>query len=435
MSSYTVYGGSPLQGEITVSGNKNSALPCIAAALLTDEEVVLHNIPEIEDVQVMLAIAETLGVAVKRIGTYDYRLRTVSLSGTVPPDLADKVRASILFAGPLLARTGEVELAPPGGDVIGLRRLDTHFAAFKALGAEARILEDQTLHIDVAGRGKLTGSEIFLDEMSVTATENILMAAAAAAGTTVIRNAASEPHVQDLCRLLVRMGAKITGIGSNLLTVTGQSRLHGAEFTIGPDFMEIGSFVGLTAAVGGRVLIHGVDPAVLPVIGRGFRKIGALWRELPPSTILVESDRRGKVEPDIGGMIPKIDDAPWPGFPPDLISIVTVAATQAEGTVLIHEKMFESRMYFIDMLIRMGARIILCDPHRAVVSGPTPLHGTLLTSPDIRAGMALVIAALCAGGKSVIQNAYQIERGYENLCGKLQALGADIRREGGQNGV
>jgi UDP-N-acetylglucosamine 1-carboxyvinyltransferase len=428
MSSYTICGGKPLFGEVTASGNKNSALPCIAAALLTDEPILLRNIPDIEDVQVMIAIAKALGIQVRSEGTGCLSLQTLNITGDIPENLAKTIRASILFAGPLLARTGKVTIAPPGGDVIGLRRLDTHFIAFNALGAVSCIRDDQSISIAAADRsGRLQGNAVFLDEMSVTATENALMAAVLAKGRTTITNAASEPHVQDLCRLLIKMGAGIAGVGSNLLIIEGVDKLHGAEFSIGPDFMEIGSFIGLAAATRGEVVIHGVDMHMLPIIRGGFRKIGIEW-EADGNAIIVGKRQSRKIQPDISGMIPKIDDAPWPGFPPDLISIVTVAATQTTGTVLIHEKMFESRMFFIDMLIRMGARIILCDPHRAVVSGPTLLHGTLLTSPDIRAGMALVIAALSATDKSIIQNVYQIERGYENLCGKLHQIGADITR-------
>ncbi|NQT58402.1 MAG: UDP-N-acetylglucosamine 1-carboxyvinyltransferase [Bacteroidetes bacterium] len=428
MSSYTIRGGKPLSGEIVTSGNKNSALPCIAAALLTDEEIILHNIPDIEDVRVMLSIMESIGAKVVRDveKTGTFHIRAADIKGNIPEDLAQKIRASILFAGPMLARTGKIVLAPPGGDVIGLRRLDTHFLAFSALGAYSSIDENGMLQIEVS-KERFHGNEIFLDEMSVTATENAVMAAVFAPGKTVIRNAASEPHIQDLCNLLISMGADILGTGSNLLTIVSVKSLHGSEFTIGPDYIEIGSFVGLAAATHGDVVIHGVETSQLPIIRTGFRKIGINWEE-SGKAIRIPPNKNWLIQPDISGMIPKIDDAPWPGFPPDLLSIVTVVATQSQGTVLVHEKMFESRMFFIDMLIRMGARIILCDPHRAVISGPALLHGALVTSPDIRAGMALVIASLCAQGESVIQNVYQIERGYENLCEKLQLLGADITR-------
>lgn len=428
MSSYIIRGGAPLAGTITASGNKNAALPCIAAALLTEEPVLLKNLPDIEDVRVMLSIIEALGAEVKAVGTGSYQITVTDISGDIPEDLAGTIRASILFAGPLLARMGSVKLSPPGGDVIGLRRLDTHFLAFEALGATSLLEDGKLLTIRAPAKG-LQSNEVFLDEMSVTATENCVMAAVLAEGKSVITNAASEPHVQDLCRMLNAMGAHIEGVGSNRLTVTGVTRVHGTEFSIGSDLMEIGSFIGLAAATCGELVIHGVNAAELPMIRNGFAKIGVKW-ECSGSSLRVPAETNRIIQSDISGMIPKIDDAPWPGFPADLLSIITIAATQSEGTILVHEKMFESRMFFIDMLIRMGARIILCDPHRAVVTGASKLQGTLVTSPDIRAGMALVIAALAAKGKSVIQNVYQIERGYENLCKKLQTVGADIERSG-----
>ncbi len=434
MSRYLIQGGKALKGEITSSGNKNAALPCIAAALLTEETVVLHNIPDIEDVHVMLSIMRSVGADVQYVRGGACTLRTGTISGIIPEREAADIRASILFAGPLLATVGKVVLPPPGGDVIGLRRLDTHFLAFKSMGVRVEMQEDNSIILEISGTA-LLGADIFLEEMSVTATENTIMAAAAARGTSVIRNAASEPHIQDLCHLLVLMGVKISGIGSNLLVIEGCPKRHGAEFTIGPDFMEIGSYIGLAAATKGEVTINNVDIGQLAMIRNGFKKVGVTWEEFPgerdprQSQVRISAEQQRTIVPDISGMIPKIDDAPWPGFPPDLLSIITVVATQSEGTVLIHEKLFESRMFFIDMLIRMGARIILCDPHRAVVSGPCRLRGTLVTSPDIRAGMALVIAALSAHGQSEIQNVYQIERGYEDLCRKLRLLGADIVRE------
>lgn len=433
MSKYIIEGGVPLSGRIRASGNKNAALPCIAATLLSDEPIILHELPEIEDVRIMIEILRQLGSTVERIGSGSYRFKTGDIHGEVDEALAGSIRASILCAGPILARTGSVRIAPPGGDVIGHRRLDTHFLAFTALGVDAKIddngwIDCKASALSGAGpSGKLSGAMIFLDEASVTATENTIMAAVLAGGRTVVRNAASEPHVQDLCALLVAMGAKIEGIGSNLITIEGVDRLHGAEFSIGPDYMEIGSFIGLAAATQGEVTIDGVRPDQLPMIRMGFERIGITW-ETSGSTIYVPRTQRRSIRPEVSGMIPKIDDAPWPGFPADLLSIVTVAATQVEGTVLIHEKMFESRMFFIDMLIRMGARIILCDPHRAVVSGPTRLSGALVTSPDVRAGMSLVIAALCAQGISEIQNVFQIERGYEHLCERLTTIGANIRK-------
>ncbi|MFW6344281.1 MAG: UDP-N-acetylglucosamine 1-carboxyvinyltransferase [Sediminispirochaetaceae bacterium] len=423
MSTYEVEGSFPIKGKIRASGNKNSALPCIAAALLTDEPVILRNIPAIEDVRVMFDIFSRLGGTVEQLGPNEHRLQAGDVvSSEIPPDIAKHVRASILFAGPLLARTGKVLLPPPGGDVIGRRRLDTHFLAFTSLGVRVEV--DGVFKLTA---NKLVGEDIFLDEASVTATENALMAAAASSGTTVIRNAASEPHVQDLCRLLNRMGAEITGIGSNILTIKGNKKLGGADFSIGADFMEVGSYIGLTAVTRGELEIEAAGPEHLRMTRIAFAKLGIRW-ESDGSSIYIPSGQELKVVPEMGGMIPKIDDAPWPGFPPDLTSIITVVATQVDGTVLIHEKMFESRMFFVDKLIGMGARIILCDPHRAVVSGPSRIRGDKLVSPDVRAGMAMVIAALCAEGHSVIQNVYQIERGYEDLVGRLNSLGARISR-------
>jgi UDP-N-acetylglucosamine 1-carboxyvinyltransferase len=424
MYKYRIEGGFPVKGSVRASGNKNSALPCIAAALLTEEEVVLGNIPDIEDVKVMLDVIKALGATVEWKAKNRVSIKASSLTRQdVPQDLATKIRASILFAGPLLARTGKAVLPPPGGDVIGRRRVDTHFLALSDLGAK----------IEIDGRfvfsaNKLSGADIFLDEASVTATENAIMAASLADGRTLIRNAASEPHVQDLCRFINAMGGNISGIGSNILVIEGVKRLKGAEFEIGPDFMEVGSFIGLTAVTRGEVEIRGVVAEDLRMMKLGFSKLGIHW-SIEGDTLFVSGGQTMKIDPDIGGMVPKIDDSPWPGFPPDLMSIMTVVATQVDGTVLIHEKMFESRMFFVDMLIGMGARIILCDPHRAVVSGPCKLRGSTLKSPDVRAGMAMVIAALCAEGESVIHNVYQIERGYEAITQRLTGIGARIVRE------
>lgn len=424
MNQYHIEGGRPISGTIRASGNKNAALPCIAAALLTDEAVTLKNIPDIEDVQVMLDIYRALGGTVQSISPNAYRLQMPNLrSSEIPLEAAKKIRASILFAGPLLARTGSAVLPPPGGDVIGRRRLDTHFLALTELGAK----------VDINGAfvfsaPRMTGADIFLDEASVTATENAVMAAVLAEGRTILTNAAGEPHVQDLCRMLASMGARIGGIGSNILTIDGVRKLGGCEFEIGADFMEIGSFIGLAAATRGELVIEHTRPQDLRPARIAFGKLGIRW-ETEGNSIRVPADQELVVNCDLGGMIPKIDDAPWPGFPPDLTSIITVVATQVEGTVLVHEKMFESRMFFVDKLIGMGARIVLCDPHRAVVTGPSRLTGSELTSPDVRAGMAMVIAAMCAEGKSVIKNVYQIERGYEHLVPRLTALGARIRRD------
>jgi UDP-N-acetylglucosamine 1-carboxyvinyltransferase len=423
MSEYLIDGGVPLNGTIKVSGNKNAALPCIAAALLTDEPVILRNIPEIEDVRVMLEVFTALGGEIESPQPNVRRLHMRDIkSPEIPEEQARKIRASILFAGPLLARTGKVVLPPPGGDVIGRRRLDTHFLVLTELGAKVKVGDAFTFTAK-----SLVGADIFLDEASVTATENAIMAAVIAKGKTILTNAAGEPHVQDLCMMLVEMGAQIEGIGSNILTITGVKKLSGCDFEIGPDFMEVGSFIGLAAATGGDLHIEGARVQDMRPTKIAFGKLGIVWAH-EENVIHVPKNQSMEVNHDLGGMIPKIDDAPWPGFPPDLVSIVIVIATQIKGTVLIHEKMYESRMFFVDKLIGMGARIVLCDPHRAVISGPTKLHGSELISPDVRAGMAMIIAAMCAEGKSVIRNVYQVERGYENLADRLAALGARITR-------
>ena len=412
-----------MNGTIKVSGNKNAALPCIAAALLTDEPVILRNIPDIEDVRVMLDVFKALGGEVESPEPNVRRLHLHNIkSSEIPREQAIKIRASILFAGPLLARTGKVILPPPGGDVIGRRRLDTHFLALTELGSKVKIGDTFTFSAK-----SLSGADIFLDEASVTATENAVMAAVTAKGKTILTNAASEPHVQDICRMLSAMGARIEGIGSNILTITGVEKLSGCEFEIGPDFMEVGSFIGLAAATGGDLHIEGARVQDMRPAKIAFGKLGIVWAH-EGNIIHVPKNQSMEVNHELGGMIPRIDDAPWPGFPPDLISIVIVVATQIKGTVLIHEKMYESRMFFVDKLIGMGARIVLCDPHRAVITGPSKLHGSELISPDVRAGMAMVIAAMCAEGKSVISNIYQVERGYENLADRLASLGARIIR-------
>ena len=423
MHKYRIEGGIPIRGTIAASGNKNAALPCIAATLLSEEPIILRNIPEIEDTGVMLLILQALGASVEKIGEHEWKIdASLIRSSDIPAALSKKIRASILFAGPLVARTGKAVMPPPGGDVIGRRRVDTHFLALQELGARIEVEGPFTFTAN-----KLVGADIFLDETSVTATENAVMAAVLAEGHTIINNAASEPHVQDLCNMLVSMGAKITGIGSNILHIDGVKKLHGTDFAIGPDFMEIGSYIGLAAATKGSITITGVNPKDMRPLRVAFGKLGIRWT-IEGDAITVALGQEMKVNTDLGGMIPKIDDSPWPGFPPDLTSIMTVVATQVEGTVLIFEKMFESRMFFVDKLISMGARITLCDPHRAVVSGPCTLHGDKLVSPDVRAGMAMVIAALIAHGESEISNVYQIERGYENLVEKLRSLGARIEQ-------
>ncbi|MEE3314460.1 MAG: UDP-N-acetylglucosamine 1-carboxyvinyltransferase [Treponema sp.] len=423
MYEYHVEGGIPIKGSIRASGNKNAALPCIAAVLLTKDDVILRNIPEIEDTHVMIQILQSLGVKAEKIEDHVWKFNTSELKGnTIPQDLSKKIRASILFAGPLIARCGKAIMLPPGGDVIGRRRLDSHFLALTELGA--RVTTNGKFEFTA---NKLVGADIFLDETSVTATENALMAAVLAEGKTEITNAASEPHVQDLCNMLNSMGAKISGIGSNILKIEGVKKLSGTDFTIGPDFMEIGSFIGLAAATKGSIKITGVNAKDMRPLKISFGKLGIRW-DIEGDELTVSAGQEMRVNTDLGGMIPKIDDSPWPGFPPDLTSIMTVVATQVEGTVLIFEKMFESRMFFVDKLISMGARITLCDPHRAVVTGPSVLHGEHLVSPDVRAGMAMVIAAMAARGESVISNVYQIERGYENLVERLKTLGAHIER-------
>ena len=421
MNQYLIEGGHAIGGKIKVSGNKNAALPCIAAALLTCEPVILRNIPDIEDVQVMLEIYRSLGGKIKNLQPNVLSLSLGNIkTSEIPLELAQKIRASILFAGPLLARTGEAILPPPGGDVIGRSRLDTHFLALTEMGARVNINDNFKFSANT-----LNGADIYLDEASVTATENAIMAAVLAKGKTILTNTACEPHVQDLCNMLVLMGAHIEGIGSNILTIKGVEKLHGCDMEIGADFMEAGSIIGLSAATGGELYIEGITVKEFRPAKVAFGKLGIVW-EHDANIIYLKKNQALEVNHDLGGMIPKIDDAPWPGFPPDLTSTITVVATQVKGTVLIHEKMFESRMFFVDKLIAMGARIVLCDPHRAVVSGPTTLTGSLLHSPDIRAGMALVIAAMCAQGKSTITNIVQIERGYENLVARLKSLGARI---------
>ena len=410
MHEYIIEGGFPIHGTITASGNKNAALPCIAATLLSAEPVILHNIPEIEDTSVMLNILQSFGVKITNIKKHSWKIEAKTVNPEcIPKELSKKIRASILFAGPLLARCGKAQMLPPGGDVIGRRRVDTHFLALEQLGA--RIEVNGSFNFTA---NKLVGTDIFLDETSVTATENAIMASVLAEGQTKITNAACEPHIQDLCDMLNSMGAKITGIGSNILYIDGVKELHGTEFTIGPDYMEIGSFIGLAAATKGSITINGIKNLDLRPLKIGFAKLGITWR-LDGDSLKVSQVQEMKTNADIGSRIPKIDDSPWPGFPPDLTSIMTVVATQVEGTVLIFEKMFESRMFFVDKLMTMGAQITLCDPHRAVVVGPTTLHGEHLVSPDVRAGMAMVIAAMAARGKSRISNVYQIERGYEHL--------------------
>jgi UDP-N-acetylglucosamine 1-carboxyvinyltransferase len=423
--SFRVTGGRALTGTIRPAGNKNAALPILAATLLADGPCRIDNVPRIRDVETMLALLQHTGASVEWQGANTV---TVDTTGTTPrpldPALCKEIRASILLAGPMLARFGRVTLPPPGGDVIGRRRVDTHFLALERLGAQITVGDTYTLE------GKLAGADIFLDEPSVTGTENALMAAVRAAGTTVLRNAASEPHVQDLARFLVAMGAAIDGIGTNTLTVEGGRTLSAAPHTIGPDHIEIGSFIGLAAVTGGAVTIEGVRGDDLRSTLLAFERLGVRPR-LDGTNLIVDAGQERRIRPDLGGHVPKLEDGPWPAFPADLMSIAIVVATQCEGLLLVFEKLFESRLFFVDKLIGMGARIVLCDPHRAVIAGPSALRGQVVESPDIRAGMAMLLAALAAQGDSVIQNIGQIERGYERIDERLLALGAQIERSDG----
>jgi UDP-N-acetylglucosamine 1-carboxyvinyltransferase len=424
MEKFVIQGGVPLNGEITAAGNKNAALPILAACLLTEEDVVLHNVPRIRDTEAQIGLLENLGVEVERLGENSLRFRAADVgTTTVDEDLAARIRASFLLAGPLLARFGQVTMPPPGGDTIGRRRLDPHLDAFRDLGAN--VVADRS--IELTAPAGLKACEIFMDEPSVMGTENALLAAALAPGKTVIGNAACEPHVQDLARLLTKMGAKVDGIGSNVMTVHGQERLGGAEHRIGPDHIEIGSFMALAAATGGELRIRDVEPSDLVMIRRQFGRLG-LKSSIEGNDLIVTQDQHLAIQDDVGDAIAKIDDGPWPAFPADLTSIALALATQAHGTILIFEKMFENRLFFTDKLVAMGARITLCDPHRAIVSGPSRLHGERLESPDIRAGMAMLIAALAANGTSEIGNIAQIDRGYERIDERLKELGARIER-------
>jgi UDP-N-acetylglucosamine 1-carboxyvinyltransferase len=395
----------------------------LAACLLTDEPVALHNLPNIRDVRSMIAIMRRLGVSVKKVGPNSVTVQAKTLTDSaLDPDLCRQIRASILFAGPLLARSGHVQLPPPGGDVIGRRRVDTHLHALTSLGAEAKCNGGYELTARA-----LQGTTIFLDEASVTGTENALMAAVMAQGKTTILNAACEPHVQELAHCLNRMGAQIEGIGSNQLFVHGTDTLHGTEWTVGPDHIEVGSMIGLAATTGGELTIRDAGIPYLHMSRVMFERLG-VEIDYRGNDVFVPGNQALHIRSDMDGAIPKIDDGPWPHFPTDLMSIAVVIATQSQGTVLIWEKMFDGRLFFVDRLIAMGARIVLCDPQRAVVAGASTLHGGPLSSPDIRAGMALLIAALCAEGESEIHNIEQIDRGYENIESKLQSLGAQVER-------
>ena len=421
--SFVIEGGRPLYGRIQAAGNKNGALPILAACLLTAEPVVLRNVPRIVDVETMIELLNDVGAEVEWTGPNEVRVRAAEIvKEELDEELCSRMRASFLLAGPLLARVGHVSASPPGGDVIGRRRLDPHIHAFAELGAQ----------IDVGRRyelrgGSLRGRHIFLDEASVMATENAVMAASLTPGETVIGNAACEPHVQDLCRFLVSIGAQIEGIESNVLRIHGVEKLGGGEWEIGPDHIEVGSFIGLAAITGGDVTIDGVKHADLVSLLHGFAKLG-VQVELGDDFVRVSPRQELVIKDDLGGHVPKIEDGPWPAFPSDLTSVALTVATQASGTILMFEKMFENRLFFTDKLVSMGARIILCDPHRAVVTGPSRLRGQRMESPDIRAGMSMLLASLCAEGPSTIGAIHQIDKGYERIDERLRALGAQIER-------
>ena len=426
MSEFIIHGGRPLDGVVKPSGNKNAALPLLAACLLTEDTVILHNIPDILDVNTMRKLLESLGVEIKSLSNKTWMITASKIkSADLDPELCRKIRASILLAGPLVARSGNLHLPPPGGDVIGRRRVDSHILALNSLGAsvEYKRLEHQ---FEFSAK-KLTGANILLDEASVTATENAIMAAATADGKTTIRNAASEPHVQELCNFLNILGADIRNIGSNTLTINGVKSLHGGEFTIGPDYLEVVSYIGAAIVTRGSIRIESAGNQYLDMIAAVFSRLGVDW-SVEGEDIIVPSKQRLIIEPDLGGAIPEICVMPWPAFPTDLMSIAIVVASQSSGSVLFHDWMYPSRMFFIDKLVSMGAQIVLCDPHRCIVQGPAKLLGTDMESPDIRAGMSLLLAALAAQGKSVIKNVGQIDRGYDSVDEKLQALGAIIKR-------
>ena len=420
---FHVEGGHRLSGSIRPSGNKNAALPIVAAALLTDKPVTLTNVPRIRDLETLVDLVRTTGVEAAWVERNTLRIHAKEVrAADLDPVLCAKIRASILLAAPLLARCGEVKLPPPGGDVIGRRRVDTHFLALEQLGAT----HEYTDRFELSAK-QLRGADVFLDEPSVTATENAITAAVAAIGTTILRNAASEPHVQDLCRFLVTLGAQIDGIGTNTLTIEGGRTLGGGMHAIGPDHIEVGSFIGLAAVTRSSIRIEQAGVEHLRSVRMGFERLGVEC-EVDGDDLLVPGGQSMRIVDDLGGHVPKLEDQPWPAFPADVMSIAIVVATQCEGVILMHEKMFESRMFFVDKLVGMGARIVLCDPHRALIAGPSRLRGATVESPDIRAGMAMVLAALCAKGPSVINNIGQIERGYERIDERLRALGAKIER-------
>ena len=429
MDKFIIEGGIPLQGELTPAGNKNAALPLLAASLLTEEPVILRNVPNIRDVHDMQELLISLGVTINRIDDHTIRIHATEICPTdLDPDMCRRIRASILLAGPMVARAGELTLPPPGGDVIGRRRVDTHILALQALGATANY--DRVKHAFDFRSDGLTGANILLDEASVTATENAIMAAVTAEGVTSLHNAASEPHIQELCHFLCSLGARIDNIGSNTLAITGVPKLSGGEFTIGPDYLEVVSFIGAAVVTGGSIRIRNAGQEYLDMIEMVFRRLGVIW-EVQDDDIIVPAEQELVISPDLGDAIPEISVMPWPAFPTDLMSIAIVVATQSQGSILFHDWMYPSRMFFIDKLVNMGAHIVLCDPHRCIVQGPTMLYGENLESPDIRAGMSLLLAALAARGKSTIRNVNQIDRGYELVDEKLRSLGAHITRVSG----
>jgi UDP-N-acetylglucosamine 1-carboxyvinyltransferase len=424
MDKFIIEGGNPLHGEVTPSGNKNAALPLLASCLLTTQPVVMHNVPAIVDVLNMRRLLESLGVEFEDIDEHTWRIQAREVRpADLDPDLCRKIRASIMLAGPMVARAGELHLPPPGGDVIGRRRVDTHILALEKLGA--KVDYGRSFHFQAT---QLIGAEILLDQVSVTGTENAIMAAVTAKGHTTIRNAASEPHIQELCHFLNGLGGRIENIGSNTLHIQGVDSLHEGEFTIGPDYLEVVSFIGAAVVTHGSVRIRNAGPRYLDMIRLVFGRMGVDW-EVEGEDVIVPAEQRQVIEPDLGGVIPEIGVMPWPSFPTDLMSIAIVVATQSRGSVLFHDWMYPGRMFFTDKLVGMGANIILCDPHRCIVQGPSQLFGEKMESPDIRAGMSLVLAALSAKGTSVIRNVGQIDRGYEQVDMKLASLGAKIQRQ------
>jgi UDP-N-acetylglucosamine 1-carboxyvinyltransferase len=428
MEKFIIEGRHPLRGTFTPAGNKNAALPILAACLLTDKPVTLNNVPDIQDVWTMKSLLESLGTSIETLDANTWRIQANNISpARLDPELLKQIRASILLAGPMTVRIGDFSLSPPGGDVIGRRRIDTHILALQALGAEAAYERDKKVFHFKAAKN-LHGANILLDEASVTATENTIMASVLAKGDSVISNAASEPHIQDLCHFLNKLGAKIHNIGSNILHIEGVSSLEGGEYTIGPDYLEVVSYIGAAVVTRGSINIIDAGTKHLHMIKLVFNRLGIDWI-VDGENIIVPAEQSREIEPDLGNAIPRIGVMPWPAFPTDLMSIAIVVATQSKGSVLFHDWMYPSRMFFTDKLVNMGAQIVLCDPHRAITQGPSSLIGENLESPDIRAGMALVLAALAAKGQSVIRNIHQIDRGYEKIDKKLRALGANIERQ------